>query len=115
MSTPTETNPFVRCETIHELLVQLAAAASVCCEHSDAAGVFDSDQASEFVTAADARLRELLLVESWAILAKGAPTIAADVTDQALSDYQKRSGGRMVDYEPVEPERTTETGPTPRP
>jgi len=51
--------PFRDCETPAELLTQLAGAASVCWEHVEEAGVFDSEQALRFADQALERLIEM--------------------------------------------------------
>lgn len=56
-------NRFSTAVTVSELLGQLAGAASMCWENVRAAGVFQSDQALEYVEEAEERLREILCDE----------------------------------------------------
>jgi hypothetical protein len=56
---PTWTTTFSDADTPRELLGLLAGAASVCWEHVDQAGVFDSDRAVLLVDAAMERLIEM--------------------------------------------------------
>lgn len=51
-------NPFKDAETPESVIYQLAGAASVCWEHLDRAGTFQSEKAKEFCEATIERLEE---------------------------------------------------------
>ena len=53
-------NPFKDAQNVEQLLCQLVGSASMCWEHVDRAGVFQSDRALELSKAALAKLNDLV-------------------------------------------------------
>lgn len=54
-------NPFKDAQNVEQLLCQLVGAASMCWEHVDRAGVFQSDRALELSKAALVRIGEFMI------------------------------------------------------